>query len=123
LLGIRRDAVSARRLLFQIVGQIGLVMTIPKMLRWAWRLKRGPIKPWDGVQTARIPMVDSLSGQEINWAIDRPPSPSLTCSSSQSNARDDRYRGPDSRTAEDDVHVTCDVLSGVFSKPCAAADL
>ncbi|MDM8009049.1 MAG: radical SAM protein [Phycisphaerae bacterium] len=123
LLGIRRDAVSARRLLFQIVGQIGLVMTIPKMLRWAWRLKRGPIQPWDGVQTARIPMVDSLSGQEINWAIDRPPSPSLTCSSSQSDAMDNRYRGPDSRTAEDDVHVTCDILSGVFSKPCATADL
>ena len=77
LLGLRKDPVSAKRLVFQVVGQIGLVMTIPKMLRWAWRLKRGPIEAWDGLQPARIPMIDAETGTEINWAIRRPPTPHL----------------------------------------------
>jgi radical SAM superfamily enzyme YgiQ (UPF0313 family) len=78
LIGLRRDSVSAKRLLFQVIGQIGLLMTVPKMLRWAWRLKRGPIEAWDGVQPARIPMIDAATGAEINWAIKRPPTPRLS---------------------------------------------
>jgi radical SAM superfamily enzyme YgiQ (UPF0313 family) len=77
LLGLRKDSVSAKRLLFQVVGQFGLAMTIPKMLRWAWLLKRGPIEMWDGLQPAQIPMIDALTGKEMNWAIKRPPSPHL----------------------------------------------
>jgi radical SAM superfamily enzyme YgiQ (UPF0313 family) len=77
LLGLRGDSVSAKRLLFQVIGQIGLLMTIPKMLRWAWRLKRGPIEAWDGLQPARIPMIDAATGTEINWAIKRPPTPNV----------------------------------------------
>lgn len=74
LLGIRKDALGPKRLLFQVVGQIGLVLTIPRMLAWAWRLKRGPIEVYPGLQKARIPMVDAASGQEINWAIQHLPS-------------------------------------------------
>jgi len=70
----RNDAVSAKRVIFQIAGQIGLLMTLPKLVGWAWRLRRGPIEPWNGVQPARIPIIDAASGQEIQWAIRRPPS-------------------------------------------------
>jgi hypothetical protein len=77
LLGFRGDSVSAKRLLFQVIGQIGLLMTIPRMLRWAWRLKRGPIEAWDGLQPARIPMINAATGTETNWAIKRPPTPGL----------------------------------------------
>ena len=77
LLALRTDSVSTKRLLFQIIGHIGLVMTIPKMLLWARRLKRGPIEVWDGLQPARIPMIDAATGTEINWAINRPPTHNL----------------------------------------------
>jgi len=62
------------RLLFQVVGQIGLVMSLPKLFAWARKLKRGPVETWDGLQHARIPMVNALTGQEMNWAIEYLPS-------------------------------------------------
>ena len=69
----RRDKLGLRRLLFQIVGQVGLLLTVPKLLGWAWRLKRGPIEVYDGLQAARIPMVDTADGRELNWAIEHVP--------------------------------------------------
>jgi hypothetical protein len=77
LLGVRRDAASQKRLIFQFVGQIGLLMTVPKLLRWAWKLKRGPIEVWDGLQPSRLPMVDAHTGQEVNWGIEHLPTPGL----------------------------------------------
>ena len=44
--------------------QLGLLMTIPKLFSWAWRMKRGPIEMWTGSIPARIPMIDT-SGQPI----------------------------------------------------------
>jgi radical SAM superfamily enzyme YgiQ (UPF0313 family) len=73
LLGIRKDSVSPKRLMHQFIGQIGLLLTIPRMLAWAWRLKRGPIQPYSGLAPARIPMIDANSGQEINWAVEHVP--------------------------------------------------
>ncbi len=73
LLGIRKDSVSPKRLMHQFIGQIGLLLTIPPMLVWAWRLRRGPIKPYSGLAIARIPMLDAASGNEINWAIEHVP--------------------------------------------------
>lgn len=69
----RRDSLGPKRLLFQLVGQVGLIITIPKLLIWAWKLRRGPIEVYQGSQPARIPMVDA-AGKEINWAIDHVPS-------------------------------------------------
>ncbi len=69
----RRDSLGGKRLLFQLIGQIGLLLTAPRLLAWAWRLKRGPIEMWDGLQPARIPMVDASTGREINWAIEHIP--------------------------------------------------
>jgi hypothetical protein len=63
--------------LFQFIGQIGLVMTMPKLWRWARRLKRGPIEFYDGLPFARFPMVDSVTGQEVFWAVEQLPSPYL----------------------------------------------
>ncbi|MBN2445377.1 MAG: UDP-3-O-(3-hydroxymyristoyl)glucosamine N-acyltransferase, partial [Phycisphaerae bacterium] len=74
LLGIRKNPVSPRQLVYQLVGQIGLLLTIPRMLAWARRLKLGPIEPYDGLATARIPMIDAATGNEINWAIEHIPS-------------------------------------------------
>lgn len=71
---IRRDALARKRLFFQVVGQIGLLLTLPKLLAWAWRLKRGPIEMYEGLEPARIPMVDAASGREIQWAIEHLPS-------------------------------------------------
>ena len=74
LLRMRRDSLGPKRLLFQVVGQIGLVLTVPRLLAWARKLKRGPIEVYEGLQPARIPMVDAADDQEINWAIEHVPS-------------------------------------------------
>jgi radical SAM superfamily enzyme YgiQ (UPF0313 family) len=78
LMRMRRDPLAPKRLLFQVIGQIGLIMTIPKLLHWAWKLWRGPIEVWKGLQPARIPMVDPSTGEQINWAIEHTPSPIQT---------------------------------------------
>ena len=74
LFGLRRNSVSPMRLLHQFIGQIGLLLTIPKMLAWAGQLKRGLIETYGGLATARIPMIDAASGEEVNWAIEHLPS-------------------------------------------------
>jgi radical SAM superfamily enzyme YgiQ (UPF0313 family) len=74
LLGkLRTDPLARKRILFQIIGQIGIVMTAPKLFRWARKLKRRPIVFWDGLQPARIPMVDVVTGLEVDWAIKQVP--------------------------------------------------
>jgi radical SAM superfamily enzyme YgiQ (UPF0313 family) len=78
LFGIRKDSVSPKRLMHQFIGQIGLLLTIPKMLAWAWRLKHGPVEAYDGLAAARIPMIDAATGNEMNWAIEHVPSPAFS---------------------------------------------
>lgn len=70
LFGVRRDSVSPKRFMHQFIGQIGLILTIPKMLGWARRLKRGPIEVYRGLAPARIPMIAADTGKEVNWAIE-----------------------------------------------------
>jgi radical SAM superfamily enzyme YgiQ (UPF0313 family) len=74
---VRKDPLGRKRLVFQLIGQIGLLMTVPKLLSWARKLKHGPVEVWDGLQHARIPMIDATTRREINWAIEYLPSPSL----------------------------------------------
>lgn len=76
--GLRKSRLAMKQVLFQMIGQIGLLMTAPKLWRWARQLKRGPIEVWDGLQKARIPMIDAITRQEINWAIEHLPSSILT---------------------------------------------
>lgn len=71
----RPRTLRSKRLKFQLVGHIGLLLTVPRMLGWAWRLRRGPIERYPGLLPARIPMVDAGSGEEINWAIEHVPLP------------------------------------------------
>jgi radical SAM superfamily enzyme YgiQ (UPF0313 family) len=66
----RGDALAARRLLFQIIGHIGLAFTVPRHLTWARRLKRGPIETWTEVASARMTMIDAASRKPISWALD-----------------------------------------------------
>ncbi|MHC5109704.1 MAG: B12-binding domain-containing radical SAM protein [Planctomycetota bacterium] len=68
------NSVSQKRLLFQFIGQIGLVLTVPRLALWARQLKRGPIKRWEGLQTARIPMVQVEDKKEVSWAVAHIPS-------------------------------------------------
>ncbi len=72
-----KPLLKRKRLLFQVLGQIGVVMTAPKLLRWARKLQRGPIEAWDGLQRARIPMVDATTGHEMSWAIQQLPAEGL----------------------------------------------
>jgi hypothetical protein len=74
---IARKATSGKRLLFQVIGNFGLLITVPKLWRWARKLKRGPIEPYDGLQRARIPMVSARDGREIFWAIEQVPATDL----------------------------------------------
>jgi radical SAM superfamily enzyme YgiQ (UPF0313 family) len=74
---LRRDSVSFKRVAFQIIGHIGLVMTIPKLFGWARQLKRGPIEIWDGLQPAPMPMVDAVENREISWALEHLPADPL----------------------------------------------
>lgn len=77
LLNWRKDPLALRRFLFQFIGQIGIVMTAPKLLWWSRKLKKGPIVVWEGLQPARIPMIDVESGVEVNWAIQHVPNERL----------------------------------------------
>lgn len=81
MLNWRNDSLAARRMLFQVIGQIGIVISAPKLLWWSYRLKKGPIEKWEGLQQARIPMVDAREGHEIIWAIKHLPSAGLAASS------------------------------------------
>ncbi len=74
ILNWRNSSLSAKKLLFQIIGQIGLVMTAPRLWLWSRKLKQGPIQPWKGQVPARIPMVDASSKCETQWAIGHRPS-------------------------------------------------
>ncbi len=69
----RKSSMSAKKLLFQIIGQIGIAMTAPKLWLWSRKLKRGPIQPWHGLLPARIPMIDAHTKCEIQWAIQNRP--------------------------------------------------
>ena len=74
LVRIREDSLGPKRVLFQLIGHVGLLLTIPRLIGWSWRLRKGPIEAYPGLQAARIPMVDAASGDEINWAIEHVPS-------------------------------------------------
>lgn len=74
LLAIRKDTLGPSRFMFQIIGQIGLLLTVPKLFAWSRKLQRGPIEFFQGLERARIPMMDSTSGQEVDWALENIPS-------------------------------------------------
>ncbi len=74
LINWRKSSLSAKRLMFQIIGQIGIMMTAPKLWRWSRKLRKGPIKKWKKRPPARIPMVEVHTGYEMNWAIEHRPS-------------------------------------------------
>jgi radical SAM superfamily enzyme YgiQ (UPF0313 family) len=79
---VGRDPLAGKKLLFQVIGQIGLLITIPRLLAWALKLKRGPLEVWDGLQLARIPMIDAASRKEAPWSIEYLPAqnlPALSC--------------------------------------------
>jgi hypothetical protein len=101
VLNWRHDSLALRRFLFQIIGQIGIVMTFPKLYWWARKLKKGPIEIWDGLQPARIPMVDIETSREVNWAIAHVPTDGLAVSP--------RTRRPENSEASE----------GRFSRPMA----
>ena len=73
-----RDPLVQKRIVFQIVGHIGLVMTGPRLLNWARKLRRGPIEVYDGLIPARIPMTDAATGQEMQWGVEHLPTPDLS---------------------------------------------
>jgi radical SAM superfamily enzyme YgiQ (UPF0313 family) len=77
LVGLRKDSVTPKRLVYQFIGQVGLLLTIPKVLRWVWLLSRGPIERWNEPPPARIPMVDVSTGRQMNWGVEHPPMPGL----------------------------------------------
>lgn len=78
---LRKDSVSAKRFFFQIIGQIGLLMTAPKLASWARRLKKGPIERWNGTSPTRIPMIDATTSKPVDWAAKQQPSDALASAS------------------------------------------
>jgi len=72
LRGVRRSSVARKRVLHQLIGQIGLLMTVPKLARWARRLARGPIGVWDALPRTRIPMIDVRTRKSIPWSVELP---------------------------------------------------
>lgn len=77
LLRTRKHRILGKRLIFQLVGHIGLILTAPKLYAWSRKLKRGPIEVYEGLQRARIPMIDAAEGHEVFWAIEQVPSDHL----------------------------------------------
>ncbi len=91
----RKSSIPGKRFMFQIIGQVGLVLTVPRMLHWAWRLKRGPIVKATGLEPARIPLIDVQTREQIHWAIENVPDPDL----SQETPCRARPSGPQPSTA------------------------
>jgi hypothetical protein len=73
LFGAKKDGTYARRILFQVVGQIGLLISAPKMYAWARMLRKGPIEKYEGLVPARIPLVDAAEGHQIFWSVEQVP--------------------------------------------------
>lgn len=73
----RRQGMLAKRLLFQLIGHVGLVLTAPRLWSWSRRIRRGPITRYPGLVRARIPLVDAHGGYEVFWAIENVPAPYL----------------------------------------------
>jgi radical SAM superfamily enzyme YgiQ (UPF0313 family) len=69
----RKDKNARDHVLFQIVGMIGLVLTIPKMWMWARRLKAGPIEKFDGLLDAPVPMLNAQDRTPMPWSIEFQP--------------------------------------------------
>jgi len=70
---MRGDRVIGKRILFQIVGMIGVCITAPKLWSWARKIQKGPIEVYQGLMPARIPLVDAQKGHEIFWAVKQIP--------------------------------------------------
>lgn len=83
LLRGRRMGMLGKRLLFQLIGQVGLVLTAPKLLSWARKVRRGPITQYSGLVQARIPLVDAHAGHQVFWAIEQLPAAYLPQHNSQ----------------------------------------
>lgn len=69
-----RKGFKLARLGNQFLGQVGLLITIPHLWKWSRKLKQGPIERYDGLEQARIPMINVESGEEISWAVEHIPS-------------------------------------------------
>jgi radical SAM superfamily enzyme YgiQ (UPF0313 family) len=72
-----RKTFKLPRLACQFVGQLGLLITIPHMVSWSRKLKRGPIERYDGLEQARIPMISIETGEEISWSVEKLPTTEL----------------------------------------------
>ena len=86
LLRGRSKGMLGKRILFQIIGQIGLVLTAPRLIAWARKIKRGKIQYYTGLIPARIPLVDAHDGHQVFWAIEQTPADYLPQNNSQKPA-------------------------------------
>lgn len=71
----KKGSIAPKRVLYQLVGIIGLFYTLPRHWAWARKLKKGPIEKLTGALPSRIPMIDAASGDILTWAIDHPSHP------------------------------------------------
>ncbi|MCG8422984.1 MAG: radical SAM protein [Proteobacteria bacterium] len=83
----RKSPHSSFRLLLQILGQVGLIHSAPKLWQWSRKLKRGRIERMPTKTRARIPMIDVLTREEVFWADERLPSPVSPASQPHANRR------------------------------------
>ncbi len=120
ILGLRRNSVSAKRLLFQFIGQIGLVLTAPRMFRWAWRLKQGPIEVYSALEHARIPMIDAQTGRQVQWAIETIPTPDLI--TNKSHPTPPTPAPAPTSIADRDLNQRADVMLPVLGQTPQAAN-
>jgi hypothetical protein len=67
-----KDSVSPKRFLYQLVGNGGLLLTIPRLGYWAWKMRRGPIERITSAPRARIPLENAGSREPMNWTILHP---------------------------------------------------
>lgn len=69
------SSISGKRFAFQILGHIGLLMTIPKLALWAWKMRLNAIEKWHEKPQARFELVGAVDRAPVTWAIEFQPVP------------------------------------------------
>jgi radical SAM superfamily enzyme YgiQ (UPF0313 family) len=65
-----RDPIGKKRVVAQILGIYGLVLTAIKTAGWIWQLKRGPIEKITQWPRHPVRLVDPQTREAVSWSVD-----------------------------------------------------
>lgn len=67
---LSKKSTSPKRIAYQVIGHIGLMYSLTRMIPWAIKLRFGKIEKWSERPAARIPLIDAHTGEAAGWAVE-----------------------------------------------------